>query len=108
MYYHIYITFSTKDNTMYHIIVADTENKKGVVKLVNTYHLAFPKADKLILAFPDGGIKNIDCKIPFLYCTYPGLEIPTHVFNYTIFLDYQLKFEKIPITFIIFIIFLIK
>ena len=54
MYYHIYITFSTKDNTMYHIIVADTENKKGVVKLVNTYHLSFPKADKLILAFPDG------------------------------------------------------
>lgn len=70
------ITFMTKDNVLYHIIVADEENKKGIVKLVNSYPLSLPKADKLILAFPDGGeLENIDCEIPFLYATYPNFEI---------------------------------
>lgn len=72
----VLITFLTKDNIMYHIIVADEENKKGIVKIVNSYPLSLPKVDKLILAFPDGGeLENIDCSIPFLYCTYPGYEI---------------------------------
>lgn len=72
----VYITFLAKDNTMYHIIVADEENKKGIVKLVNSYPLSLPKADKLILAFNDGGeLENISCDAPFLYCTYPGLEV---------------------------------
>ena len=49
---------------------------RGIVKLVNSYPLSLPKADKLILAFPDGGeLENIDCEIPFLYATYPNLEI---------------------------------
>ena len=72
----IYITFLAKENLMYHIIVADEENKKGIVKIINNYPLSLPKADKLILAFHDGGeLENITCDIPFLYCTYPGLEI---------------------------------
>ena len=72
----VLITFLTKDNIMYHIIVADEENKKGIVKIINSYPLSLPKVDKLILAFPDGGeLENIDCSIPFLYATYPGLEI---------------------------------
>lgn len=72
----VVITFLTKDNLMYHIIVADEENKKGVVKLVNSYPLSLPKVDKLILAFPDKKeLDNIECKIPFLYTTYPDLEI---------------------------------
>lgn len=50
----VIITFLTKDNTMYHIIVADENNKKGIVKLVNAYPLSLPKADRLILLFPDG------------------------------------------------------
>ena len=50
----IIITFLTKDNLLYHIIVADEKNKKGIVKLVNSYPLSLPKADRLILAFPDG------------------------------------------------------
>ena len=34
------------------------------------------KADKLILAFPDREeLENIDCEIPFLYTTYPELEV---------------------------------
>lgn len=72
----IYITFLTKENLMYHIIVADEENKKGIVKIINNYPLSLPKADKLILAFNDGEeLENINCEIPFLYCTYPSLEI---------------------------------
>lgn len=72
----IVITFLTKDNSMYHIIVADEENKKGVVKIVNSYPLSLPKADKLILAFPDKTqLENIECSIPFLYTTYPELEV---------------------------------
>lgn len=72
----IFITFLTNENLLYHIIVADKENEKGIVKLVNSYPLSLPKADRLILAFPDGGeLKNINCDIPFLYTAYPGLEI---------------------------------
>ncbi len=72
----VLITFLTKDNTMYHIIVSDENNKKGIVKIVNSYPLSLPKVDKLILAFPDGEeLENINCSIPFLYTTYPGLEV---------------------------------
>ena len=72
----IYITFLTKDNTMYHIIVADEENEKGVVKIVNSYPLSIPKADKLILLFKNElELENIDCEIPYLYCTYPNLKV---------------------------------
>ena len=35
----IIITFLTKENLLYHIIVADKENQKGIVKLVNSYPL---------------------------------------------------------------------
>ncbi len=72
----VFITFLTKDNLMYHIIVADEENQKGVVKIINSYPLSIPKADRLILAFPNGEeLENIECEIPFLYSTYPGLEV---------------------------------
>lgn len=72
----VIISFLSKDNLLYHIIVADEGNKRGIVKLVNSYPLSLTKADRLILAFPDGEeLENIDCEIPFLYSTYPGLEI---------------------------------
>ena len=72
----VVITFLTKENLLYHIIVADEENKKGIVKLVNSYPNSISKADKLILAFPNElELENIECKIEFLYCTYPGYEI---------------------------------
>ena len=72
----ITISFLAKDNLLYHIIVANEENKKGIVKKINTYPLSMPKADRLILAFPTKEeFKNIDSSIPFLYCTYPGYEI---------------------------------
>ena len=72
----IFITFLTNENLLYHIIVADKENEKGIVKLVNSYPLSLPKADRLILAFPDAEeLKNIECDIPFLYTSYPELEV---------------------------------
>ena len=72
----VYITFLTKENLLYHIIVADDGNKKGIIKLVNSYPLTLPKADRLILAFPTREeVDEIQCEIPFLYCTYPNLEV---------------------------------
>lgn len=72
----VIITFLSTTNELYHIIVADKENQKEIVKLVNTYPFSLPKADKLILMFPGGNeLENIDCEIPFIYSTYPEMEI---------------------------------
>ena len=60
----IFITFLSKDNLLYHIIVADEENEKGIVKLINSSQ-SFPKADRLIFAFPDESeLMNINCETP--------------------------------------------
>ena len=38
--------------------------------------LSLPKADRLILAFPSREeVEQINCDIPFLYCTYPDLDV---------------------------------
>lgn len=72
----VYITFLSKENLLYHIIVADEGNEKGIIKLINAYPPSLPKADRLILAFRNRGeLENIRCEIPYLYCTYPGLEV---------------------------------
>lgn len=73
----IIITFISNEKLKYHIIVADNDdNKKGIVKQINSYPQSIQKADKLILAFPTvDELEDISCKIPFLYCTYPNLEI---------------------------------
>ncbi len=72
----VYITFITKDNVLYHIIVADEGNEKGILKRINAYPPLLPSSDKLILAFKDREeLKNISCRIPYLYCTYPDLEV---------------------------------
>ena len=61
---------------MYHIIVANEDNKNGIVKLVNSYPLSIPKADRLILAFPnEKELENIECDIQFLYTSYPELKV---------------------------------
>ena len=70
------ITFLTKDNLLYHIIVADEKNKEGIIKMLNSKTSKIPEADKLILAFPDTNeIDNIKCTIPFMYIKYPELEV---------------------------------
>ena len=73
--YPVSISFLSKENLLYHIIVADEENKRGIIALINSPS-SLPEADRLILAFPSREeIENINCEIPFLYTTYPGLEI---------------------------------
>lgn len=75
-YFPVFITFLTKENLLYHIIIADEENKKGIVKVLNSSPLLLPNADRLILASPDAGeLEKIHCELPYLYCTYPELEV---------------------------------
>ena len=75
-YYPIYISFLSKEQDLYHIIVADEWSRKGIIKLVNSYPLSMPKADKLILAFSNKeDLLNINCNIPFLYTVYPELYV---------------------------------
>ena len=70
------ISFLNKENELYYIIVADENNKKGIIKLINSNEYDLTSANKLILAFPDDSdLNNINTDSPFLYCTYPGLEI---------------------------------
>lgn len=71
----ICITFLSKENNLYHIIVADKTNERGIVRQVNNPS-TLPYADKYILAFPDETqLYNINTTHSFLYCIYPGLEI---------------------------------
>ena len=70
------ITFITKDNLVYHIIVVDENSKESMVKILNSKTCPITEADKLILAFPDiSERENIKCRIPFVYVIYPELEI---------------------------------
>lgn len=72
----VVITFITKEGWKYHIIIANEENQKAIVKIVNSYPLSLPKADRLILAFSSREeLENINCSLPFLYTTYPELEV---------------------------------
>lgn len=75
-YFPIFITFLTKDNLLYHIIIADKDNEKGIIKILNCSPPLLPNADRLILAFPDAEqLEKINCELPYLYCTYPNLDI---------------------------------
>ncbi len=72
----IYITFLTNKNLLYHIIVTDKNNEKGVLKLVKNIDISMPDADKLILLFEDSEMySRIECKKEYLYCTYPPVQI---------------------------------
>ena len=72
----VYITFLTNEHLLYHIIVANEDNKNGIVKLVNSYPLSIPKADRWILAFPnEKELENIECDMQFLYTSYPELKV---------------------------------
>ena len=71
----ICVTFLSKENNLYHIIVADKTNERGIVRQVNNPS-TLPYADKYILAFPDEAqLYNINTTHSFLYCIYPSLEI---------------------------------
>lgn len=80
-YYHkgyepTYITFLTKDNILYNIIVTDKINEKGVLKLLRIKSPIIPEADRFILLFSDDICFNeVVCSTNYIYCTYPELKI---------------------------------
>lgn len=70
-----YISFLSKDNLLYKIIVADKENEQGIVKLINNSSPII-EADKLILLFKDDMCyKDINTHIPYMFCTFPKITI---------------------------------
>lgn len=74
----VYITFLTKDNTLYNIIVTDKTNEQGVLKLLKTSSPYIPEADKFIILFKDDTcFDKIECSTPYIYCIYPELQILT-------------------------------
>jgi hypothetical protein len=80
-YYHkgyepTYITFLTKDNILYNIIVTDKINEKGVLKLLRIKSPIIPEADRFILLFSDDICFNeVVCSTNYIYCTYLELKI---------------------------------
>lgn len=70
----VFISFLTKKDEMYDIIVSEKKDEEGIIKLFkNTPNW---KADKLIILFEDTNMfDKIDCNKPYLYCTYPEIKI---------------------------------
>ena len=72
VYEPVYITFLTKDNILYNVIVTDKNNEQGVLKLLKVNSPIIPETDKFILLFEDDScFDNIECKTPYAYCVYP-------------------------------------
>lgn len=72
----VYITFLSKDNLLYNIIVSDKNNEQGVVKLLKIKSPMLSEADKLILLFEDENcFEKIESETPYIYCTYPEIKI---------------------------------
>lgn len=72
----VYITFLSKENLLYNIIVTDKSSEKGILKLIKTNSPAIPEADKCILLFEDDSCqKEVVCNTPFTYCVYPSMKI---------------------------------
>lgn len=80
-YYHkgfdpVFITFLSKSNELYNIIVSDKKNEKGVVKVIQNNSPIIPSADKFILLFEDEEcLKEIQCDTEYAYCIYPEMRI---------------------------------
>lgn len=72
----VFITFLTKENEVYNIIVSDKENNKGILKLLKNNSPIIPDADKFILLFEDKEcLEKIECSTKFAYCIYPEICI---------------------------------
>lgn len=72
----VYITFLTKDNILYNVIVTDKNSEQGVLKLLKVNSPIIPEADKFILLFQDDScFENVECNTPFAYCVYPELKV---------------------------------
>ena len=72
----VYLSFLSKDNILYNIIVSEKADEKGIVKLLKNKPKENWNCDKMILLFEDTEmIDKIDTEIPYLYCTYPEIKI---------------------------------
>lgn len=73
--YPVTLSFFDRDSNRYDVIVANKTNENGIVKKINS--LSFiPKADKYIFMFKDDmQITNIKFEKPYIYCTYPEINI---------------------------------
>lgn len=72
----IYLTFLSKDNEIYNVIVSEKADEKGIVKMLKNKPVGKWNADKLILLFEDTEIINqIETNIPYLCCTYSPVEV---------------------------------
>ena len=72
----VYITFLSKENLLYNIIVTDKASEKGILKLLKINSPSIPEADRLILLFKDDScLNNVICNTPFAYCVYPDMNI---------------------------------
>lgn len=72
----IYITFLSKNNELYNIIVSEKADEKGIIKMLKNRPSGSWNCDKLILLFEDTEmIDKIETNIPYLYCTYSPIQI---------------------------------
>lgn len=72
----VYITFLSKENLLYNIIVTDKASEKGFLKLLKINSPSIPEADRLILLFKDDScLNNVICNTLFAYCVYPDMKI---------------------------------
>ena len=72
----MYITFLSKENLLYNIIVTDKASEKGILKLLKINSPSIPEADRLILLFQDDScLNNVICNTQFAYCIYPDMKI---------------------------------
>ena len=73
---------------LYHIIVDNEGNKKGIIKLVNST-LSVTKADRLILAFPDR--EDVENEQKTHYPIYKYWQFFKNMLIFTSINNYMLK-----------------
>ncbi len=72
----IYITFLSKSNELYNIIVSEKADEKGIIKMLKNKPSGSWNCDKLIILFEDTEmVDKIEIDIPYLYCTYSPVQI---------------------------------
>ena len=61
---------------MYHIIVSDKCDEKGLLKLLRINSAIISEANKFILLFKDEECFNdIECNVTYVYCVYSEMNI---------------------------------
>ncbi len=72
----VYLTFLSKNNQLYNVIVSEKADEKGIIKMIRNKPSGSWNCDKLILLFEDTEmVDKIETDLPYLYCTYPPVEI---------------------------------